>query len=324
MERTKALQERYVISPANSRDLYQLGESDDYFYVLLKHWSEAELGFGRCGAVVESVRFKKAGTVMYGRVAVKYSHGVDRDGFLLSNERQVLQKAQENGQHPNIVRMLDWVKKVVVEEGISQPALVLEYIDGWTLDEVCKRWPLSLWVLMDVIMLRWLIQLGNGLKHLHDHNITHGDLKLHNVMITFDGLHLKIIDFGFSTKSEKSHNPEADMKQLGRMMCQLLAYRLPEAATDFQQDSSLRGCKRLLRVHGSSFFGYETKLERLLEGGLDVDGFIKSMKDCKEIVLQHQREKISHHQKQSLRQQLMKGSTMKLKSKFGSSLASHI
>uniref|UniRef100_A0A7S3V238 Protein kinase domain-containing protein n=2 Tax=Aplanochytrium stocchinoi TaxID=215587 RepID=A0A7S3V238_9STRA len=311
VEKKKTLQDRYVIAHPDDRELYQLGESDEFFYVLLKRWSDSELGFGRCGAVVESVRFKKAGTIMYGRVAVKYSHGVDRDGFLLSNERQVLKKVQEKGAHPNIVQMLDWIKKIVVDDTETQPALVLEYIDGWTLDEVCRRWPLSLWVLMDVIVLRWLIQLGNGLKHLHDNNITHGDMKLHNVMISFDGLRVIIIDFGFSTKSEKGHNPDSDMKQLGRMICQLLAYRSRDAAKEFIQDSSLSACKRIVARHGGDFFGYKTKLDGLFDGSMNADGFIACMKGCKHIILERQRRSIPEEHR--LRNAIMKDSKLSLK-----------
>ena len=103
--------------------------------------------------MVLAIAFAKKGAVLYGQVAIKYPHGVDTDGWLLMNERNVFRRIQGNdldsGQgHPNVVKALGWIDKVLVDDNVERPALVMEYVDGWTLQEICTRWHRSLWVLM--------------------------------------------------------------------------------------------------------------------------------------------------------------------------------
>ena len=92
--------------------------------------------------------------MLYGQVAIKYPHGVDTDGWLLMNERNVFRRLQgENfeegkGGHTHIVRAVGWIDKVLVDGTVERPALVMEYVDGWTLQEICSRWHRKLWVLM--------------------------------------------------------------------------------------------------------------------------------------------------------------------------------
>ena len=47
------------------------------------------------------------------------------------------------------------------------------------------------------ILLKYLIQIANGIKHLHEHEIIHRDLKPDNIFVTEDDI-LKIGDFGLS------------------------------------------------------------------------------------------------------------------------------
>jgi serine/threonine protein kinase len=49
-------------------------------------------------------------------------------------------------------------------------------------------------------MQEFIRQTSNGLKYLHDKNIIHRDIKLHNILMhkTEDGIRFKISDFGFS------------------------------------------------------------------------------------------------------------------------------
>ena len=86
--------------------------------------------------------FTKRGEVLFGRCAVKYSHGVDQDGWLLANERRVLKFLRKNCKdHPRIIQYLDWITNITVDDIPFRKALVVEYIDGWTLAEICSRWP---------------------------------------------------------------------------------------------------------------------------------------------------------------------------------------
>ena len=137
----------------DGKEGYYFAESSHSFYVLLTSWATSTLGYGRCGAVVLAIAFAKRGAVLYGQVAIKYPHGVDEDGWLLMNERNVFKRLQGDDfsgkGHLHIVRATGWVDKVLVDGNIERPALVLEYVDGWTLQEICARWHRTLWVLMD-------------------------------------------------------------------------------------------------------------------------------------------------------------------------------
>ena len=89
--------------------------------------------------------------------------------------------------HPNIVTVYD------LGEFESRPFIVLEYIEGYSLDAVIReRRPIP----MDV-RLRWLEELGAGLQFAHDRGIIHRDVKPANLMV--DHLdRLRILDFGIA------------------------------------------------------------------------------------------------------------------------------
>ncbi|RPI90807.1 MAG: serine/threonine protein kinase [Planctomycetaceae bacterium] len=89
--------------------------------------------------------------------------------------------------HPNIVRTLEWGETL---EG--DPFLVMEFLEG-----------VSLSYLIDVqneVMrenrLSFIIQLGEGLKYLHENRWIHRDVCPRNVIVTEPDLVVKLIDFG--------------------------------------------------------------------------------------------------------------------------------
>lgn len=88
------------------------------------------------------------------------------------------------------VRILAW-------ENLPQgPSLVLEYIDGFTLDQVVKNFVLGLDEVHEI-----LAQVYLGLLALHRTGFCHGDLNLKNIMVTKEGM-VKLIDFGIAEKGE--------------------------------------------------------------------------------------------------------------------------
>jgi serine/threonine protein kinase len=147
-------------------------------------------------------------------------------------------------QHPNILTVYD------VGDQDGDPYLVMEYLEGETLDSIIRSGlPLSL-----VYKLGIVIELCKGLNYAHQHGVTHRDIKAGNIMVLKDGSP-KIVDFGIARIGDSGQTrtgqvigsvsymaPEqlrgdkvdsrADIFSLGVVLYQLLTYALP-----FQADS---------------------------------------------------------------------------------------
>jgi serine/threonine protein kinase len=89
--------------------------------------------------------------------------------------------------HPNIVKIL--AKEMNPEVG---PCIVMEYVDGVTLDEFLAAKP-SVAARKKVVE-----QLVEVLVYIHGKQIIHRDLKPSNILVTRNGNNVKIIDFGLS------------------------------------------------------------------------------------------------------------------------------
>ncbi len=90
------------------------------------------------------------------------------------------------GWHPNIVRAY----RVMEFEWL--PRIVLEYVEGCSLDEMLGDNPCG----MDIVQgLDIAIQICWGMAFAHDRGIVHRDLKPHNVLIARDGT-AKVTDLG--------------------------------------------------------------------------------------------------------------------------------
>jgi serine/threonine protein kinase/Tol biopolymer transport system component len=87
--------------------------------------------------------------------------------------------------HPHICSLFD----VGEQDGIT--FLVMEYVEGETLDDRLMRGPLPA-----NNLLRYAIEIADALDHAHRAQITHRDLKPSNIMLTADGA--KLLDFGLA------------------------------------------------------------------------------------------------------------------------------
>src|SRR5512139_121505 len=89
--------------------------------------------------------------------------------------------------HPHIRAVYDAAEY----DGVT--VIVMEYVEGETLDHRLARRPLSLGA-----ALTWAQQLASALDAVHTHGIVHHDVKPANVIVTSHGV--KLLDFGIATQ----------------------------------------------------------------------------------------------------------------------------
>src|SRR5215467_13360866 len=94
--------------------------------------------------------------------------------------------------HDNIVRIVDQGR--FDDRGISRPFIVMEFLDGVTLDKLIRSSSARLTIENS---LGFIYQVCNGLEKIHAANLVHRDLKPGNIFITKDD-RVKIIDFGLA------------------------------------------------------------------------------------------------------------------------------
>lgn len=131
-----------------------------------------------------STIYKAIDTELGGFVALKVPHmELESDaGYFSRFEREA-----EIGQrlhHPGVL-------KIIPAENKSRPYMVMEFLEGKTLDRIIediRPMPLS-----EAIEIT--IRLCDILQYMHEHEVVHRDLKPGNIMVCNDGS-LRIIDFG--------------------------------------------------------------------------------------------------------------------------------
>ena len=90
-------------------------------------------------------------------------------------------------QHPNVVAA--YGIEVVEELG---RCIVMEYVDGVTLKEWLVEKP------SQRMRLRVMQEITDAVSYLHTKGIVHRDLKPTNIIVTGNGGHVKLIDFGLA------------------------------------------------------------------------------------------------------------------------------
>lgn len=90
-------------------------------------------------------------------------------------------------QHPGIIQVFD----VETVDPYGR-CMVMEYLDGTTLNTFLKTKPAK-WIRHSLAK-----QLLDVMEYVHSKQIVHRDLKPTNIVVTHNGKHLKIIDFGLA------------------------------------------------------------------------------------------------------------------------------
>ncbi|MGA3319141.1 MAG: protein kinase [Candidatus Korobacteraceae bacterium] len=150
------------------------------------------------------------------------------------------------------------------EDGGTVPALVLELVEGDTLDDRLGRGPLPLSEALTVAQ-----QIADALDAAHRAGIIHRDLKPSNIKITPDGV-VKVLDFGLAKDlgvEESGPDMSKSLTMTGGetivgVILGTAAYMSPEQArgqpVDKRTDIWAFGCVLFEMLTGSSAFGRQT------------------------------------------------------------------
>ncbi|ESO92519.1 hypothetical protein LOTGIDRAFT_55852, partial [Lottia gigantea] len=125
--------------------------------------------------------------------------------------------------HRNIINVYD------VYETRNEVILVLELVSGGELfDYISEKDKLS-----EEEACKFLVQILDGVKHLHDNEIAHLDLKPENIMLlNHNSQNIKLIDFGLAQKIDPKGDIRAMMGTAEFVAPEVISYEPLSLATD--------------------------------------------------------------------------------------------
>jgi eukaryotic-like serine/threonine-protein kinase len=141
------------------------------------------VGAGGMGEVYKARDTRLDRTVAIKLLPADVVERADRRGRFESEARAI-----SSLNHPHVCTLFD------VGEEDGRPFLVMEYLEGETLDDRLTRGALPAGE-----VLRYGVQIADALAHAHEAHIIHRDLKPSNVMLTSSGM--KVLDFGLARRS---------------------------------------------------------------------------------------------------------------------------
>lgn len=148
----------------------------------MKYRVVSPLGNG-AGSTILLISDKTAGGKRYALKVVKRQ---DADDDIYIAQAKVEYEAAQKLNHPAIAKIYD-IRTKRAWFRVSGVELLMEYVDGKTLDELEAP-------AMDQLILVFN-QVVSALAHMHRRGVYHGDLKPSNIMLSKAG-QVKLIDFG--------------------------------------------------------------------------------------------------------------------------------
>ena len=183
---------------------------------------EEEIGRGGMGVVYRAVDTRLGRAVAIKMLPPETTADADR-------LRRFVQEARAASalNHPNIVTIFD------IDEDAATTFIVMELVEGATLDRVLARRPLPVETALD-----YGAQIGAALEAAHAHGIVHRDVKPGNVMVTPDG-RIKVLDFGLAKLLERdpSLTTMTGVGTRSGVIMGTAAYMSPEQAEGRQVDA---------------------------------------------------------------------------------------
>ena len=150
-----------------------------------------------------------------------------------------------------------------VEDSGDVRALVLELVEGPTLDERIARGPLPLSEALPIA-----IDIAAALETAHESGVVHRDLKPANIKLTKSGA-AKVLDFGLAKTVHANDSSETQLATEVGTLVGTAAYMSPEQArghlVDKRADVWAFGCVLFEMVTGTRVVKGETSLELLAE-----------------------------------------------------------
>lgn len=171
------------------------------------------LGRGGMGAVYLAER---ADDQYHQRVAIKLIRASEHNDEVMQRfrlERQIL----ANLEHPYIARLLDGG---ATDTGM--PYLVMEYVEGETIEQYCNRRRLSI-----PDRLRLFIKLCSAVQYAHQKLVVHRDLKPSNMLVTAEG-EPRLLDFGIAKLLDETQDPNLLLQTRDEARRLTLRYSSPE------------------------------------------------------------------------------------------------
>jgi len=156
-----------------------------------QYFVEKELGVGGCG-----ITYKALDLIEKKEVAIKtLKTGIDRTLGYEKLKKKFLDEAKRmrDIKHINIVQYQSFFEENKI------PFIVMDYIPGMSLERIV----LANNRLSENLALKYIQQVGEGLKIVHQHGLLHRDIKPENLIVHEKSKEVVIIDFGIAREFSK-------------------------------------------------------------------------------------------------------------------------